>query len=91
MAEAPSPAADAALRTAWDGLEAACAATGASVADRMAWRSMCAPGWWADIRPAPPGEGRADTAWSMLCSHPFTQRALACWCQSIFTPSDGPI
>ncbi len=63
MAEAPSPAADAALRAAWDGLEAACAATGASVADRMAWRSMCAHGWWADIRPAPPGEGRADSAW----------------------------
>ena len=63
MAEATSPAADGALRAAWDGLEAACAATRASVADRMAWRSMCAHGWWADIRPAPPGEGRADTAW----------------------------
>jgi hypothetical protein len=63
LAEAPSPPADAALRTAWDALEAACAGTGASVADRMAWRSMCAHGWWADVRPAPPGEGRADITW----------------------------
>jgi hypothetical protein len=62
-AEAPKPATDAALRAAWDGLEAACAAEGATLADRMAWRSMCAHGWWADVAPAPPGQGRADRAW----------------------------
>ena len=63
-AEAPSAATDAALRAAWDRLEAACAAQGATLADRMAWRSMCAHGWWADVAPAPPGQGRADRAWA---------------------------
>jgi len=62
-AEAPTPATDAALRAAWDSLEAACAGHGATLADRMAWRSICAHGWWADVAPAPPGQGRADRAW----------------------------
>src|SRR5206468_2317128 len=32
-------------------------------ADRMAWRSMCAHGWWAQVKPAPAGLGREDRAW----------------------------
>jgi hypothetical protein len=60
---APSDASDRALRAAWATLERVFAATGTTLADRMAWRSACAHGWWAEIRPAPPGQGRADTAW----------------------------
>jgi hypothetical protein len=55
-AEAPSPATDTTLRAAWESLEFACAAHGATLADRMAWRSMCAHGWWADVAPAPPAK-----------------------------------
>jgi hypothetical protein len=60
---APSDAADATLRAAWDAVERGFAESGIGLADRMAWRSFCAHGWWAEIRPAPPGEGRADRAW----------------------------
>lgn len=60
---APSDAADRVLRQAWATLERVFAATGIPLADRMAWRSSCAHGWWSDVRPAPPGEGRTDTAW----------------------------
>jgi hypothetical protein len=60
---APSDEADRILRAAWTTAERAFEASGISLADRMAWRSACAHGWWAEVRPAPPGEGRADTAW----------------------------
>jgi hypothetical protein len=62
-ARAPSDEADRVLRQAWATLERVFAATGIALADRMAWRSACAHGWWSDVRPAPQGEGRADTAW----------------------------
>jgi hypothetical protein len=60
---APSDDADRVLRAAWATIERVFAASGTSLADRMAWRSACAHGWWAELRPAPPGEGRVDTAW----------------------------
>ena len=60
---APSDDADRVLRQAWATLERVFAATGIPLTDRMAWRSACAHGWWAELRPAPQGEGRADTAW----------------------------
>jgi hypothetical protein len=60
---APSDAADRALRDAWAAVERAFAAAGMALADQMAWRSFCAHGWWAAVRPAPPGKGRPDTAW----------------------------
>jgi hypothetical protein len=61
--EAPSDANDHAVRAACDAIARAFAAAGKPLADQMAWRSICAHGWWAQVRPAPPGEGRADRAW----------------------------
>ena len=69
---APSDETDGNLRAAWVATERVFAATGISLADRMAWRSACAHGWWAEVRPASPGEGRADTAWP---AGPFWDKA----------------
>jgi hypothetical protein len=60
---APSDAGDRAVRAAADAITQAFAAAGKPLADQMAWRSMCAHGWWAQVRPAPAGQGRADRAW----------------------------
>jgi hypothetical protein len=73
----PSDDADRVLREAWTMLERVFAATGISLADRMAWRSSCAHGWWSHVRPAPPGEGRADTAWP---AGPFWEKGCAPHC-----------
>ena len=62
-ASAPSDAADRAVRAAWATIERVFGETEIALDDRMAWRSACAHGWWSDVRPAPPGCGRADTAW----------------------------
>jgi hypothetical protein len=59
----PSDASDRAVRTAWADLGAAFSGAGLPVADQMAWRSSCAHGWWAQVRPAPAGRGRKDRAW----------------------------
>lgn len=56
----PSDAKDAAVRRALEVIERAFTAAGSPLDDQMAWRSMCAHGWWSDVRPAPPGRGRAD-------------------------------
>jgi hypothetical protein len=50
---APGPSTDDAVRAAFAALEAACAASGTTLADEMAWRSGCSHGWWGDVRPAP--------------------------------------
>jgi hypothetical protein len=60
---APGEASDRAVRAACATLEAAFARAGLPVADQMAWRSNCAHGWWAQVRPAPAGKGRADRVW----------------------------
>jgi hypothetical protein len=60
---APGVATDAELRRACSAIEAAFAATDIALADRMAWRSMCAHGWWAQVKPPPAGAGRPDRAW----------------------------
>ena len=74
---APSDDRDRSLREAWATLERAFAASGISLADRMAWRSSCAHSWWAEIRPAPPGEGRADTVWP---DRPFWEKGCPARC-----------
>src|SRR5476649_2229804 len=63
---APSDAADRVLREAWAAVERGFADSGVALADRMAWRSFCAHGWWAEVSPAPPGQGRADRDWKAL-------------------------
>ena len=56
----PSDGHDTAVRATCATLEAVFAAAGMPIADQMAWRSVCAHGWWAQVRPAPPGRGRPD-------------------------------
>ena len=60
---APGDASDRAVRAAWDATTSAFAAAGKPLADQMAWRSICAHGWWAQVHPAPAGQGRSDRAW----------------------------
>jgi ATP-dependent exoDNAse (exonuclease V) beta subunit len=49
----PSDTADAALRDACSGLDAALANEATSISDQMAWRSQCAHGWWDMVSPTP--------------------------------------
>ena len=53
---------DAAVRAAFDALDAACVANGTTIADEMAWRSGCSHGWWGDVRPAPASAEYRDLA-----------------------------
>ena len=62
-AVAPGEASDRAVRAACARLDSVFAGAGLPVADQMAWRSSCAHGWWAQVRPAPAGKGRTDRAW----------------------------
>jgi hypothetical protein len=59
----PGDASDGAVRAAWAALDAAFSGAGLPVADQMAWRSACAHGWWAQVRPAPAAKGRTDRTW----------------------------
>ena len=51
----PSDANDAALRAAWDRLKAEHDDAERTLEDQMAWRSVCAHGWWGEVSPAPAG------------------------------------
>ncbi|MEO8755788.1 MAG: hypothetical protein ABI624_24245, partial [Casimicrobiaceae bacterium] len=62
-ASAPTDASDHRVRATCAALENVFAAAGMPLADQMAWRSVCAHGWWGDVRPAPPGRGRPDRDW----------------------------
>jgi hypothetical protein len=53
---------DDAVRATCVRLELAFVSAGMPIADQMAWRSICAHGWWAQVRPPPPGQGRPDHA-----------------------------
>ncbi len=53
-AHTPDDAADAAVRDATAGLEAALQEMGTTLADEMAARSECRHGWWAMVQPAGP-------------------------------------
>ena len=57
----PSHANDDAVRATCVRLELAFVAAGMPIADQMAWRSICAHGWWAHVRPPPPGKGRPES------------------------------
>ena len=52
---APSDAHDDAVRATCVRLELAFVAAGMPIADQMAWRSICAHGWWARGAPRPAG------------------------------------
>ncbi|WP_158970861.1 hypothetical protein [Chachezhania sediminis] len=71
--KAPSDDTDAALRAAWDALKAVHDTPERTLEDQMAWRSVCAHGWWGDVSPAPAGyrDHDADRAtepfWDKAC------------------------
>ena len=56
----PSHANDDAVRATCVRLELAFVSAGMPIADQMAFRSVCAHGWWAHVRPRPPGVGRRE-------------------------------
>jgi hypothetical protein len=62
-ANGPTDANDRAVRETCARLEQAFTGAGMPIADQMAWRSMCAHGWWGEVKPAPRGRGRADREW----------------------------
>ena len=53
--ETPSDETDEAVRRAWQSLKAAHDTPERSLEDQMAWRSVCAHGWWGEVSPPPPG------------------------------------
>lgn len=81
--QAPDDARDAAVRAAADGLEGALQARGSSIADEMAWRSMCAHRWWELVAPAPadlPGRKDRPTIPPLDPSRPFWETGCADRC-----------
>ena len=52
--KAPRTDADERLRDSCSALDAALAQEGTTLSDQMAWRSMCAHGWWELVAPTPP-------------------------------------
>ena len=69
----PSQGNDDALRATCVRLELAFVSAGMPIADQMAFRSICAHGWWAHVRPRPPelGERESDAPdrpfWELGC------------------------
>lgn len=57
----PSDETDQALRKAWQALKAAHDTPERTLEDQMAWRSVCAHGWWGEVSPAPDGYRDHDT------------------------------
>lgn len=70
---APSDETDRAVREAWAGLKKAHDTPERTLEDQMAWRSVCAHGWWGDVSPAPAGYRDHDEArarapfWTKSC------------------------
>ena len=56
----PSHANDDAVRATCVRLELAFVSAGLPIADQMAFRSVCAHGWWAHVRPRPADIGRRE-------------------------------
>ncbi len=62
----PSDAADRVVRDAWEGLKRVHDTEARTLEDQMAWRSMCAHGWWGDVSPPPRGYRDHDLARARL-------------------------
>lgn len=69
----PDDTNDKAVRDAWAALKAAHDTPERTLEDQMAWRSMCAHGWWGEVNPAPAGYRDHDTTrptepfWTKSC------------------------
>lgn len=62
----PSDATDRAVRSAWQKLKQVHDTAERTLEDQMAWRSVCAHGWWGDVSPPPPGYRDHDAARAIL-------------------------
>ncbi|MBN8245719.1 hypothetical protein JF546_22135 [Nitratireductor aquimarinus] len=80
----PSNANDQRMRDATDALDKALAAEGTTISDQMAFRSMCAHGWWEAVLPTPqdlPGRVVRPTVPALQAGHPFWDAACADQCR----------
>jgi hypothetical protein len=79
----PSDETDACLRETSDALDAALAKEGTTISDQMAFRSMCAHGWWELVVPTPsrlPGRSERPTVPALQPGKPFWEARCAEQC-----------
>jgi hypothetical protein len=79
----PDDEADARVREACDALDAALAREGTTISDQMAFRSMCAHGWWEAVAPTPadlPGRTQRPTVPALKPGEPFWEARCAEQC-----------
>lgn len=80
----PCDESDARMREATEALEKALAAENTSIADQMAYRSMCAHGWWEWVMPTPvdlPGRTERPTVPQLEKGRPFWEANCAEQCR----------
>jgi hypothetical protein len=80
---APTDEADGRLRAATEALDAALAREGTTISDQMAFRSMCAHGWWEAVLPTPadlPGRKDRPTVPALQPGRPFWEARCAEQC-----------
>jgi len=80
----PSDANDTVLREATLTLDGALAALGTTISDQMAFRSMCAHGWWEVVTPTPtdlPGRKDRPTVPRLVDGQSFWEAACAEQCR----------
>jgi hypothetical protein len=80
----PSDANDARMREATEALDKALAAEGTTISDQMAFRSMCAHGWWELVAPTPadlPGRAERPTIPPVARDRPFWEAGCADQCR----------
>ena len=79
----PGDAADAAVRAGCEALDTALAREGSTISDQMAFRSMCAHGWWEMVLPTPsdlPGRSERAGVPRWQAGKPFWDTACAAQC-----------
>jgi hypothetical protein len=80
----PSDLFDATVRDSCAALEAEFAKLGTSIADQMAFRSMCAHAWWGSVVPTPadlPGRKERPTIPTLRLDRPFWETGCAEQCR----------
>lgn len=80
----PSDENDKRIRAATEALDKALAAEDTTISDQMAFRSMCAHGWWEVVLPTPdtlPGKTERSTVPQLQKGQPFWDAACADQCR----------
>jgi hypothetical protein len=80
----PDDGNDQRMRSATAALDAALAAEGTTISDQMAYRSMCAHGWWEAVKPTPrdlPGRTDRPTVPYVTKDLPFWEAGCAEQCR----------